>query len=82
MMIRKQISVTPEQESTLKREAERRGISEAAIIRELVDELRARSRDAAWADASKAIGSYRSGFTDIAENHDFYLHGPDIRDEQ
>lgn len=80
MMIRKQISIEVEQDSALKREAARRGVSEAAVIREAIDALLARAQGSAWAEASTAIGSVNSGLGDLAENHDFYLYGPDTRD--
>lgn len=53
--------------------AELRGSSISALIREgvdvLLDPLR-RDRREVWAKAEAAIGRYRSGKRDIAENHD------------
>ena len=77
MMKRKQIQLSPRQLQLVRREAARRGISDAALIRSLVDELeRAGTRRAAderWERALAAVGRFRSGRTDIARAHDRHL---------
>lgn len=80
MMIRKQISIEARNESTLKREARRRGISESAIIREFLDELESRTHASAWEAASAAIGSVQSTpGENLSEHHDDYLYGPIVQ---
>jgi hypothetical protein len=71
-MIRTQISLTEEQHEVLLREAGRRGISMAALIREAVDghlDERRRRR----ARLLEAAGAAESRLGDLAERHDDYL---------
>lgn len=73
-MIRTQVSLTNEQMAALKREARKRGVSIAAIVRKAVDtELGASDRDERIRRALEVMGKYESGHTDISENHDLYL---------
>ena len=77
MMKRKQIQLTPRQAQAVRREAARRGVSDAAVIRSLIDELDGgighRVSDEKWGRALAAVGRFRSGRRDIARNHDRYL---------
>lgn len=77
MMKRKQIQLTARQAQALRREAARRGMSDAAVIRALIDGLDGsggrRVSDEKWDRAFSAVGRFRSGRTDIARNHDRYL---------
>jgi hypothetical protein len=73
-MIRTQISLTEEQMSALRREAERRGVSVASIVRHAVDaELGGDDREELIKRAIDVMGKYTSGRSDISENHDLYL---------
>jgi hypothetical protein len=73
-VIRTQVSLTNEQMAALKREARKRGVSIAAIVRKAVDtELGAKDRDERIRRALEVMGKYESGHTDISENHDLYL---------
>lgn len=77
MMKRKQIQLTARQAQLIRREATRHGVSDAALIRSLVDDLdRAGARGAAddrWERALAAVGRFRSGRKDIARDHDRHL---------
>lgn len=77
MLKRKQIQLTPRQAQAIRREAARRGISDAAVIRGLVDQLlvdgTGRNRDQRWQRLFAVVGRYRSGRRDIAREHDRYL---------
>lgn len=69
---RTQISLTEEQARRLRGLAQRRRTSMAALIREAVDRAyppldRA---DEAWVKALAAVGGFRSGVSDISEEHD------------
>ena len=79
MMKRKQIQLTTRQAQLIRREASRRGVSDAALIRSLVDELeRAGTRrvaDDRWERTLAAVGRFRSGHSDIARDHDRHLGG-------
>jgi predicted DNA-binding protein len=75
-VIRTQIQLTEEQARKLKRVAADRGISMARVIREAVDrELQLDDIEARRQRALAAVqrGGFRSGKTDIAEEHDKYL---------
>ncbi|MBX7161765.1 MAG: ribbon-helix-helix domain-containing protein [Acidimicrobiia bacterium] len=81
-MIRTQISLTEEQHERLRALAAERGESMSALIREAIDAVGAvdRRREAhrrllAWARDS----GFRSGDTDVSENHDTYLYGAERR---
>ncbi|OFW65030.1 MAG: hypothetical protein A2135_03785 [Actinobacteria bacterium RBG_16_67_15] len=73
-MIRTQISLEPEQMERARREAERRGISIAALIREALDRVlgdqAARER---VARALAAPGRFHSGTGDTSDRHDDVL---------
>lgn len=71
-MIRTQISLTEEQHRRLRSEAERRGVSMAAVIREAVDRL-LRERGDRRERLASAAGVADSGLGDLAERHDDYL---------
>ena len=77
-MIRTQVSLTEEQMARLRREARRRGISLAAVVREAVDRS-VPDDDAARVDrlarALRAAGSVASGTGDVAGAHDDLLSG-------
>ena len=76
-MIRTQIQLTESQAREVKRWADERGVSMAAVIREAIDaHLRARSGPS-WDEiverAIAAVGCCASGLGDLAENHDEYF---------
>jgi len=60
-MIRMQIQLTDDQLAAVHQTAEARGVSKAAVIRQLVDERLVADRDERWARALGVIGRYRSG---------------------
>ena len=71
---RVQIQLTEEQEARLKRRALASGRSVSAVIREAVDRLGGDGdRDDRVRQVMKLAGKYRSGVTDLGENHDRYL---------
>lgn len=73
-MIRVQVQLTEQQAAKVKRLADDRGVSVAALVRDAVDELTETSdREARWERALAAVGKYRSGLTDVSERHDDYL---------
>ena len=73
-MVRTQISITEEQAERLRVEATSRGISQAALLREALDEHLARQSLVARVERARSVlGAYRSDCGDLAENHDFYL---------
>lgn len=73
-MVRTQIQLTEEQASALKRLAAERGVSMATLVREGVDRVVAQDDwQARRQRALASIGKYRSGYTDISQNHDEYL---------
>jgi hypothetical protein len=72
-MIRTQISLTEEQMKALRREAERRGVSVASIVRHAVDAELGGDREELLRRAIDVMGKYASGRSDISENHDLYL---------
>jgi hypothetical protein len=73
-MVRTQIQLTEEQAREVKQLAAERGVSVANVIRDAVDrELEEKGRAARWERARRAIGKYRSGLGDVAEEHDKYL---------
>jgi Arc/MetJ-type ribon-helix-helix transcriptional regulator len=57
----------------LRRLAAERGVSVAALIREAVDTLLARSAEAARWERALAAPAYASGPSDVSEEHDRYL---------
>lgn len=76
--VRTQISLTDEQYVTLKAIAEERGESMSAVIREAVDRLVTGSRPDPVAALLSISGIAEGGPRDLAENHDYYLYGPDL----
>jgi hypothetical protein len=60
-MVRVQVQLTEKQLSAVRRAARARGISNAAVIRELVDERLVADLDARRARALSVIGKFRSG---------------------
>ena len=60
-MVRMQVQLTEKQLAAIRRAAADRGISSAAVIRELVDERLVASEEASWERALAVIGKYRSG---------------------
>ncbi|MHB9111970.1 MAG: ribbon-helix-helix domain-containing protein [Thermoleophilia bacterium] len=76
-MFRTQIQLTNEQARALKKMAQEKNVSVAAIIRESVDEvLRSQgavSRDEQIQRALAVVGRFHSGKHDISVHHDDYL---------
>ena len=72
-MIRTQVSLTEEQMARLRREARRRGVSLAAVVRDAVDRS-VPDDELARVDrlerALRAAGSVASGTGDVAAHHD------------
>lgn len=72
-MIRAQISLTEDQMRRLRREANRRGVPIAVVVREAVDRAVPQDpahRQARLERALAAVGRFRSGSGDVAERHD------------
>ncbi len=72
-MLRTQIQLTEAQARELKRVSDARGISVAAVIRELVDRELVSPRAARNARARAVMGKFSSGKTTIARDHDAEL---------
>lgn len=75
-MVRTQIQLTEEQAHRLKRLAAERGVSQATIVREALDQILDRDdRAARWDRAMEAVerGGFRSGLADVSVEHDAYL---------
>jgi Arc/MetJ-type ribon-helix-helix transcriptional regulator len=73
-MVRTIIQLPEDQAAALTREARRRGVSKAAVVREALKPLLTREGDdAAVEKALSAAGSGASGVNDLAERHDAYL---------
>lgn len=73
-MVRTIIQLPEDQAAALAREARRRGVSKAAVVREALDSLLIqRGGDAVVERALGAAGSGASGVRDLAEGHDAYL---------
>lgn len=77
MLTRKQIQFTSRQTEAIRREALRRGISESAVVRGMVDRSLLHAGCAPTSDQGKrmlrAIGRFRSGHRDSAQQHDRVL---------
>jgi len=71
-MVRTVIQLSEDQAAALTREARRRGVSKAAVVREALKPLLARE-DATVEKAFGAAGSGASGVSDLAERHNAYL---------
>lgn len=72
-MVRRQIQLTEAQDDAVRREAVERGLSIAAVIRELVEASLRDERAGQVELAVGVFGRHRSGLHDIAERHDDYL---------
>lgn len=73
-MIRTQISMTEEQADALRRLAVARGISQAAVMRDLLDEVVERDiRSRRIESVRRMLGTARSGHSDTSVNHDAAL---------
>ncbi|HXF74023.1 MAG TPA: ribbon-helix-helix protein, CopG family [Actinomycetota bacterium] len=73
-MLRMQVQFTEEQAEALRREARRRGVSMAAVVRQAVDAaLRGGEEDARWRRAVAAVGRFADREPDVAREHDRYL---------
>lgn len=73
-MIRTQIQLTERQVETLRRIADKRGVSMAALIREAVDSIvEDLDYEARRQRAIAAIGRFEDGGGDVARDHDRYL---------
>lgn len=70
-----QIQLTDEQAAALRRRANARRVSVAAVVRDAVDrELAADgSTQASWARALAAVGRYRGDTANVSVEHDAYL---------
>lgn len=74
MLIRKQVQFTKRQAAAVRREAARRGVSEAAFIREAVERALGPAGKKPDIDRILAVaGRYSSGLGDISVEHDRYL---------
>ena len=69
-MIRTQVQLTDEQAALLRRVATRRGVSMAAVIRELLDNALAAPASARASRARSAIGRFASGTGTVSREHD------------
>jgi post-segregation antitoxin (ccd killing protein) len=76
-MVRTQIQLTERQTERLKALAKERGVSMAELIRQSVDKLLDSQETVDWEERKRraiaAAGKYRSGLSDLATNHDYYL---------
>ena len=76
-MIRTQIQLTETQAREVKRMAEERGVSMAAVIREAIDDRLRHRNTPPWDElverAIAAVGSCSSGRGDAADQHDEYF---------
>lgn len=72
-MLRTQISLTEDQMRRLRREAKRRGVPIAEVVRDAVDRVvppDPGGRQARLERALAAVGRFRSGTGDVAARHD------------
>ncbi len=69
-MIRTQVQLTEEQAALLRRVATTRGVSMAAVIRELLDDALAAPASARTLRARSAIGRFASGTGTVSREHD------------
>lgn len=78
-MIRTQIQLTEHQSTLLKELAVEYEVSTAELIRRAVDQFLSAANPAQISDeeqrrlALEFVGKYRSGVSDLSENHDLYL---------
>ena len=70
-MIRTQISLQPEQMEQARREACRRGITLAALVRQALEEYLDEDGRRRWQQqALAAVSGFRSGYADTSSRHD------------
>jgi len=72
-VVRTQIQLTDAQMSTVRRTAAERGVSVAAVIRDLVDRGLRADEEARWARALAVVGKFRSGTSTTSVDHDAVL---------
>lgn len=72
-MIRTQIQLTEEQAQALRRVAAQRGVSMAAVVRDLIDQALGRPVSARAARARAAVGRFASGVGGVSREHDAEL---------
>lgn len=74
-MIRMQIQLTDAQAAALRRRANARRMSMAAVVREAVERELATGGEGqvAWARALAAVGRYRGDPANVSVEHDAYL---------
>ena len=74
-MIRMQIQLTDAQAAALRRRANARRMSMAAVVREAVERELATGGEeqVAWARALAAVGRYRGDPANVSVEHDAYL---------
>jgi hypothetical protein len=72
-MVRRQIQLTAEQDEAVRRAAVARGLSIAAVIRELVEESLRSETVIAGVRARRVVGAHASGLRDVSREHDRYL---------
>ena len=72
-MIRTQVQLTDAQARMLRRVAAERGVSMAAVIRELVDAGLTKPASAQSARARAAVGRFGSGANAVSRDHDAEL---------
>jgi len=77
MLHRTQVQLTRAQVTTLKTLAARRGVSMAAVIRDVVDDLAERQavsgQERRRQRALEAVGRFQSGRRDVSRRHDAHL---------
>lgn len=76
-MVRTQVQLPEEQLKELRRIAAEEGISLSELVRrgvrELLESRRRPSRKELWERASRVIGKFNSGLSDIGRRHDDYF---------
>jgi len=76
-MIKTQVQLPEDDLAELRRLAAEEGVSVSELVRrgvkQVLDAKRKPSREELWERASRVIGKYRSGKSDIAQRHDDYL---------
>lgn len=74
-MVRTQIQLTEKQMASVRRAAAERGVSIAAVIRELVDQGLRTDEDGRRARALSVAGRFQSGTSTTSVEHDVVLDG-------
>jgi Arc/MetJ-type ribon-helix-helix transcriptional regulator len=76
-MVRTQVQLPEEELAELRRLAAEEGVSVSELVRRGVRQLlrsgRSPSREELWERASRVVGKFRSGRSDIAQRHDDYF---------